>query len=142
MHSEVKVPGRQRGSKDPYSPCNTKDTYKPIPPAAIHFITQYLAAVLEHHNTPTSSFTARESFGEDLTHLFNLLTGYVRTPPLNHLVLAPDGLRKFLVGRIRRDSTVDNGLLLWTVCDNLRKGAALNAVQIAELLLARRLLAA
>jgi hypothetical protein len=62
MHSEVKVPGRQRGSKDPYSPCNTKDTYKPIPPAAIHFITQYLAAVLEHHNTPTSSFTARESF--------------------------------------------------------------------------------
>ena len=52
------------------------------------------------------------------------------------------GADDVLVGRVRRDPTVDNGLLLWTVCDNLRKGAALNAVQIAELLLARRLLAA
>jgi aspartate-semialdehyde dehydrogenase len=47
-----------------------------------------------------------------------------------------------LVGRIRRDPTAEDGLALWSVCDNLRKGAALNAVQIAELLLARRLLAA
>ena len=47
-----------------------------------------------------------------------------------------------LVGRVRRDPTVENGLALWTVCDNLRKGAELNAVQIAELLLARRPLAA
>ena len=46
-----------------------------------------------------------------------------------------------LVGRIRRD-TAGDGLALWVVNDNLRKGAALNAVQIAELLLARRLLAA
>src|SRR6056297_2111936 len=38
------------------------------------------------------------------------------------------------VSRIRTDSTVDNGLSLWCVSDNLRKGAALNAVQIAELL--------
>ncbi len=38
------------------------------------------------------------------------------------------------VSRIREDSTIDNGLSLWIVCDNLRKGAALNAVQIAELL--------
>jgi aspartate-semialdehyde dehydrogenase len=52
------------------------------------------------------------------------------------------GTDDVLVGRIRRDSTVADGLLLWTVCDNLRKGAALNAVQIAELLLARRLLPA
>jgi aspartate-semialdehyde dehydrogenase len=46
-----------------------------------------------------------------------------------------------LVGRVRRDSAGE-GLALWVVCDNLRKGAALNAVQIAELLLARNLLAA
>jgi aspartate-semialdehyde dehydrogenase len=39
------------------------------------------------------------------------------------------------VSRIREDSTVDNGLSLWCVSDNLRKGAALNAVQIAELML-------
>jgi len=43
------------------------------------------------------------------------------------------------VGRIRRDPTVDNGLVLFVSNDNLRKGAALNAVQIAELV-ARRLL--
>ena len=38
------------------------------------------------------------------------------------------------VSRIRQDSTIENGLNLWVVSDNLRKGAALNAVQIAELL--------
>ncbi len=38
------------------------------------------------------------------------------------------------ISRVREDSTVDNGLSLWCVSDNLRKGAALNAVQIAELL--------
>jgi aspartate-semialdehyde dehydrogenase len=47
-----------------------------------------------------------------------------------------------LVGRVRRDRTVKNGLALFVVGDNLRKGAALNAVQIAELLLARQPLAA
>lgn len=39
------------------------------------------------------------------------------------------------VGRIRRDASVENGLAMWVVADNLRKGAALNAVQIAELLI-------
>ncbi|MEP5731554.1 MAG: aspartate-semialdehyde dehydrogenase [Sulfitobacter sp.] len=38
------------------------------------------------------------------------------------------------ISRVRQDSTIDNGLNLWCVSDNLRKGAALNAVQIAELL--------
>ena len=38
------------------------------------------------------------------------------------------------VSRVRQDSTIDNGLSLWCVSDNLRKGAALNAVQIAEVL--------
>ena len=38
------------------------------------------------------------------------------------------------ISRIRQDSTIDNGINLWCVSDNLRKGAALNAVQIAELL--------
>jgi len=39
------------------------------------------------------------------------------------------------VGRIRRDSSVENGLNLWCVSDNIRKGAATNAVQIAQVLL-------
>ncbi|MFD2238243.1 aspartate-semialdehyde dehydrogenase [Aureimonas populi] len=44
------------------------------------------------------------------------------------------------ISRIREDQTLENGLNLWVVADNLRKGAALNAVQIAELLVNRRLL--
>jgi aspartate-semialdehyde dehydrogenase len=52
------------------------------------------------------------------------------------------GIDEVLVGRVRRDETVDNGLVLFIACDNLRKGAALNAIQIAELLLARRAVAA
>ena len=46
------------------------------------------------------------------------------------------------VSRIRDDPTVENGLNLWVVADNLRKGAALNSVQIAELLVDRKLLRA
>jgi aspartate-semialdehyde dehydrogenase len=52
------------------------------------------------------------------------------------------GIDDVLVGRIRRDPTVDRGLVLFLACDNLRKGAALNAVQIAELLLERARVAA
>jgi aspartate-semialdehyde dehydrogenase len=44
------------------------------------------------------------------------------------------------ISRIREDATVENGLAIWVVCDNLRKGAALNAVQIAELIINRKLL--
>jgi aspartate-semialdehyde dehydrogenase len=51
-----------------------------------------------------------------------------------------EGVDDVLVGRIRQDEP--NGLSLFVVCDNLRKGAALNAIQIAELLLARRPVAA
>src|SRR5689334_8523645 len=46
------------------------------------------------------------------------------------------------ISRIREDATVENGLALWCVSDNLRKGAALNAVQIAECLINRKLLTA
>ena len=47
------------------------------------------------------------------------------------------GLDEVLVGRIRQDPTEPNSLAFWTVNDNLRKGAALNAIQIAELVLER-----
>ncbi len=46
------------------------------------------------------------------------------------------------ISRIREDATVDNGLEMWVVSDNLRKGAALNAVQIAEVLINRKLIQA
>jgi aspartate-semialdehyde dehydrogenase len=46
------------------------------------------------------------------------------------------------ISRVREDPTVENGLTLWCVSDNLRKGAALNAVQIAEVLINRKLIQA
>jgi aspartate-semialdehyde dehydrogenase len=52
------------------------------------------------------------------------------------------GIDEVLVGRIRQDEAAENGLVLFLACDNLRKGAALNAIQIAELVLARRAVAA
>ena len=50
------------------------------------------------------------------------------------------GKNDVFVGRIRRDPTVEHGVNLWVVADNVRKGAALNAVQIAEELLKRNLI--
>jgi aspartate-semialdehyde dehydrogenase len=46
------------------------------------------------------------------------------------------------ISRIREDATIENGLQMWVVSDNLRKGAALNAVQIAESLINRKLIEA
>ena len=50
-------------------------------------------------------FTSRETFGEDLTELFNLLTGYTRPPGFRHLLLAPTHLRDELTERIRREAS-------------------------------------
>ncbi|MFT6496752.1 MAG: aspartate-semialdehyde dehydrogenase, partial [Alphaproteobacteria bacterium] len=44
------------------------------------------------------------------------------------------------VSRIREDNTVENGLSMWVVSDNLRKGAALNSIQIAELLINNKII--
>jgi polyphosphate kinase len=49
-------------------------------------------------------FTCRETFGEDLTELFNLLTGYTRPVTFNHLLVAPTDLREGLIGKIRREA--------------------------------------
>ena len=53
------------------------------------------------------------------------------------LALHCEGRDETFVGRIRKDPTVPHGLNLWVVADNLRKGAATNAVQIAEVLVER-----
>ena len=50
------------------------------------------------------------------------------------LALTAAGRDEVFVGRVRRDPSVPHGLNIWVVADNLRKGAATNAVQIAELL--------
>jgi polyphosphate kinase len=49
-------------------------------------------------------FTCRDTFGEDLTELFNLLTGYTRPQKFHHLILAPVGLREYFVTAIRREA--------------------------------------
>jgi len=54
--------------------------------------------------------------------------------------LQAEGLSDTFVGRIRKDLTCDNGISFWVVSDNLLKGAALNAVQIAELLVQKNIL--
>jgi aspartate-semialdehyde dehydrogenase len=51
------------------------------------------------------------------------------------LAIHAAGKDETFVGRIREDTSIPNGLNLWIVSDNLRKGAALNAVQIAEILI-------
>jgi len=53
-----------------------------------------------------------------------------------------EGRDEVFVGRVRRDETVENGLNLWIVADNLRKGAATNAVQIAAMLVQNEILKA
>jgi aspartate-semialdehyde dehydrogenase len=71
-------------------------------------------------------------------------TALLREAPSVRVLDLPDvptpqaaaGADDVLVGRIRRDGASANGLVLYLSCDNLRKGAALNAIQIAELLLA------
>ena len=58
--------------------------------------------------------------------------------PVNNKYPMPilaEGKDDVLVGRVREDESVDNGLNMWVVADNLRKGAALNTIQIAELLI-------
>jgi len=56
------------------------------------------------------------------------------------LAIDAEGKDDVLVGRIRKDFSIENGLNLWVVADNLRKGAALNAVQIAEELVKQNLI--
>ena len=67
----------------------------------------------------------------------------IQDDPANNVYPMPfyaEGKDEVFVGRIRRDFSVENGLNLWCVSDNLRKGAATNAVQIAQLLLEKGLL--
>ena len=76
---------------------------------------------------------------EDIFELFKNSPGIVVQDDIEHDVypLARDaaGTDEVYIGRIRRDFSVDNGLNIWVVADNIRKGAATNAIQIAEQLL-------
>ncbi len=73
---------------------------------------------------------------DEALHLLADAPGVVVTDVPNPLDAT--GADPVFVGRIRKDRTVENGLALFVVGDNLRKGAALNAIQLAEVLLARQ----
>jgi aspartate-semialdehyde dehydrogenase len=81
---------------------------------------------------------------DDARSVFAQTTGvFVQDDPASHTYpLAADaaGSDGIYVGRVRVDQSVEHGLAFWVVSDNVRKGAATNAVEIAELLIARRLL--
>lgn len=76
---------------------------------------------------------------DEVKHILQNAPGVVVQDDPKHnvypLAREAEGTDTVYVGRIRRDFSVENGLNLWVVADNIRKGAATNAVQIAELLL-------
>jgi aspartate-semialdehyde dehydrogenase len=90
------------------------------------------AVNLEFHR-PVTPEEAREALrrAPGVVVVDDLAAGQVPQP------LACEGRDEVFVGRIRKDPSLANGLNLWVVADNLRKGAATNAVQIAEVLVAR-----
>jgi aspartate-semialdehyde dehydrogenase len=88
---------------------------KPITPEQAHeLLGRAPGCIVIDKREPGGYITPHESAGEDATY----------------------------ISRIREDATVENGLSMWVVSDNLRKGAALNAVQIAEVLINRKLIKA
>ena len=92
--------------------------------------------VFTGHSLSINATFSRDLTPERATALLAGAEGVTLTDLPNPLAAA--GTDPTLVGRIRRDQSVDHGLALFVSGDNLRKGAALNAVQIAEAMVARR----
>ena len=93
-------------------------------------------------NSHSESINVELNSEFDINDIFKLfentdgLTVYDNITSLKYpTALDVSGKDDVYVGRIRRDFSLDNGLNLWVVADNIRKGAALNAVQIAEVLI-------
>jgi aspartate-semialdehyde dehydrogenase len=95
--------------------------------------------VLNSHSESINIELERSFELNDIFNLFSNTKGirlYDDVAELKYpTALMSTGKDDIFVGRIRRDFSIDNGLNLWVVADNIRKGAALNAVQIAELLI-------
>jgi aspartate-semialdehyde dehydrogenase len=94
------------------------------------------------HSETISVETDRKLTVEEARELFSNFPGIVVIDDLDAgqypMPRQCDGKDGVFIGRIREDLSCDNGLAFWCVSDNLRKGAATNAVQIAELLVASR----
>ena len=94
--------------------------------------------VLGGHSESVNIETERPFDVEEIRRLLSTAAGVVvqdiPSENLYPMPLTSHGRNEVFVGRIRRDESIANGLNLWIVADNLRKGAATNAIQIAELL--------
>ncbi|MEK7369185.1 MAG: aspartate-semialdehyde dehydrogenase [Planctomycetota bacterium] len=97
--------------------------------------------VIRGHSESVNVETERKLTREEAREILSKAPGVTIMDDPEHqiypLATLAAGRDETFVGRIREDSSVENGLNLWIVSDNLRKGAALNAIQIAERLLER-----
>ncbi|HHT9135187.1 MAG TPA: aspartate-semialdehyde dehydrogenase [Candidatus Avalokitesvara rifleensis] len=97
--------------------------------------------VIRGHSESVNVETERKLTREETRKILSKAPGVTIMDDPEHqiypLATLAAGRDETFVGRIREDSSVENGLNLWIVSDNLRKGAALNAIQIAERLLER-----
>lgn len=95
--------------------------------------------VFDSHSESINIETEKPFEIEDIRDLMASSPGVIlQDDPANNvypLARSAAGTDPVYVGRIRRDDTVENGINLWCVADNIRKGAATNTVQIAELLI-------
>jgi aspartate-semialdehyde dehydrogenase len=97
--------------------------------------------VIASHSEAVHVETTAAITAERAREVFAAVPGVVvQDEPANHvypLATAAAGSDEVFVGRIRRDPSVERGLAFWVVSDNIRKGAATNAVEIAEILVER-----
>ena len=91
------------------------------------------------HSESINIETEKKISADEVRELLRAMSGVtvIDNPAENQYPLATDAAGKddIFVGRIREDESIPNGINMWVVSDNIRKGAALNTIQIAELLI-------
>jgi len=120
-----------------------KETAKILDPAIRMTATTVRMPVVNGHSESINVELSKPYELDDVRRLFEEAPGVVvQDDPANNvypLALAASGTDPVFVGRLRRDFSAENALNFWCVSDNLRKGAALNTVQITEELIKRDL---
>lgn len=119
------------------------ETKKILDPSVSVTTTTVRIPVVNGHSESLNIETEKPFDLNEVTELLAAFPGIevVDEPKMDRYPLAihADGKDPTYVGRLRRDHTIENGLNMWCVSDNLRKGAALNTIQIAQALIERDL---
>lgn len=119
------------------------ETHKILDPNILVTATTVRVPVINGHSESINIETEKSFKISEVIHLWENSSGIVLADdPGNNIYPLPikaSGKDAVYVGRIRRDNSTENGINLWCVSDNLRKGAALNTIQIAEELINRDL---